>query len=74
MYKIWYEWNILWWVYLKVVPGVELGCHEDELACPNLPCQHGVCTDLWTGFDCDCAETGYVGERCEKGKHWCDEF
>jgi len=46
--------------------GVELGCKMKPLACSHVPCLNSApCVDRWTGYQCMCAETPYIGKTCE---------
>ena len=38
--------------------------------CENLPCQNGApCTNMFSGFHCDCSDTMYTAERCQESEY-----
>src|SRR6218665_1655426 len=46
-----------------------LHCAISEIVeCSSNPCQHGTCTDLVDGYQCEC-EPGYIGTNCDCGIH-----
>ena len=52
----------------QIMNGIELGCSDFLEECPAKPCVHGVCKELVTGYECDCADTDYTGKNCDVGE------
>ena len=43
-------------------------CHAEGDACRSSPCQHGgICSLDGEGFMCDCSDTGFTGDQCQRG-------
>lgn len=47
--------------------GLEVGCKAKPLECAHTPCLHGTCANRFTGYSCQCHETGYTGRMCNVG-------